>query len=107
MKFLVTGGGGFIGSHLVERLVLAGNSVIVLDNFSTGKIENLTSLRNDIEIIQDDIRNADIVKKLVTDSDHVIHLAAALGVFNIVNDPLESLSVNLQVRFMVKMIRCL
>lgn len=96
MKFLVTGGGGFIGSHLVERLVLAGNSVIVLDNFSTGKIENLTSLRNDIEIIQDDIRNADIVKKLVTDSDHVIHLAAALGVFNIVNDPLESLSVNLQ-----------
>ena len=96
MKFLVTGGGGFIGSHLVERLVLAGNSVIVLDNFSTGKIENLISLRNRIEIVQDDIRNADIVKKLVTDSDHVIHLAAALGVFNIVNDPLESLSVNLQ-----------
>jgi len=96
VKFLVTGGGGFIGSHLVEHLVLAGNNVIVLDNFSTGKIENLTSLRNQIEIVQDDVRNADIVKKLVSNSDHVIHLAAALGVFNIVNDPLESLSVNLQ-----------
>jgi UDP-glucose 4-epimerase len=96
VKYLVTGGAGFIGSHLVEALVRRGNTVSVLDNLSTGNLKNLSSIRSSINFKQGDILDRDLLSDLVAENDEVIHLAAALGVFNIVNKPLESLKINLQ-----------
>ena len=96
MKYLVTGGAGFIGSHLIEALVRRGNTVSVLDNLSTGNLKNLSSIRLSINFKRGEILDRDLINDLVAESDYVIHLAAALGVFNIVNKPLESLKINLQ-----------
>jgi len=96
VKLLITGGAGFIGSHLTESLVARGDQVLILDNLSTGSKKNLKKIEDKIKLNYSDILNKDLVSKLVAESDFVIHLAAALGVFNIVNKPLESLKTNLQ-----------
>ena len=96
MKYLVTGGAGFIGSHLTEQLIARGDQVVILDNLSTGLSDNLSTIKNKIEFEQGSILDKSLVEKLVSNSDYVVHLAAALGVLNIVNKPLESLKSNLQ-----------
>jgi len=80
MKFLVTGGAGFIGSHIVDALAQNGNKVKVLDDFSSGRMENLEDSINKIELIKGDIRNKDIVKKSVEGADYVLHQAALRSV---------------------------
>lgn len=98
MKFLITGGAGFIGSHLTDRLVADGNHVTVLDNLSTGRKENLSAhLGGDkVEFIEGSILDLPLLDKLINESDYVFHLAAAVGVFNIVNHPLDSLKTNIR-----------
>jgi len=96
MKYFITGGAGFIGSHLAEKLVSRGDHVTILDNLLTGSLNNLQNIQSSTKFYQDDVRHETLVKKLVSQSDYVIHLAAALGVFNIVNKPLDSLKINLQ-----------
>ena len=95
MKYLVTGGGGFIGSHLSEKLIDMGNQVVILDDFSTGLSENLSNIVGKFELSNGNIQDENLVDILVNQSDYVVHLAAALGVLNIVNRPLESLKTNL------------
>ena len=96
MKFLITGGAGFIGSHLVEKLIARGDQIIVFDNLSTGSAINLSGIKEKITFHEGNILDKSVIDKLVSESDYVVHLAAALGVFNIVNKPLESLKTNLQ-----------
>jgi len=96
MRYLVTGGAGFIGSHLIESLINRSDQVVVLDNLSTGSSKNLNKVSDQISFHNGSILDYKLVDKLVADCDYVIHLAAALGVFNIVNKPLESLKTNLQ-----------
>jgi UDP-glucose 4-epimerase len=96
MRYLVTGGAGFIGSHLIESLINRADQVVVLDNLSTGSSKNLSKVADQITVHNGSILDQQLVDKLVADCDYVIHLAAALGVFNIVNKPLESLKTNLQ-----------
>ena len=96
MKYLITGGAGFIGSHLAKKLIDGGDQVVVFDNLSTGSSSNLSEIKDKIEFQQGNILDKAAIDKLVSDSDYVVHLAAALGVFNIVNKPLESLRTNLQ-----------
>ena len=96
MKYLITGGAGFIGSNLVEKLIARGDQVVVLDNLSTGSAKNLSGIDEKITFQEGNILDKDVIDKLVSKSDFVVHLAAALGVFNIVNKPLESLKTNLQ-----------
>ena len=96
MRYLVTGGAGFIGSYLVEKLIARGDQVIVFDNLSTGLSINLSGIKEKITFHEGNILNTAAIDKLVSESDFVVHLAAALGVLNIVNKPLESLRTNLQ-----------
>ena len=96
MKYLITGGAGFIGSHLAEKLIARGDQVVIFDNLSTGSASNLSGVKEKIKFEQGDILDKVVIDKLVAESDYVVHLAAALGVFNIVNKPLESLKTNLQ-----------
>jgi UDP-glucose 4-epimerase len=96
VKYLITGGAGFIGSNLVEKLIARGDQVVVLDNLSTGLAKNLSSINEKITFQEGNILDKAVIGKLVSESDFVVHLAAALGVFNIVNKPLESLRTNLQ-----------
>ena len=96
MKYLITGGAGFIGSHLAKKLIDGGDQVVVFDNLSTGSSSNLSEIKDKIEFQQGNILDKAAIDKLVSDSDYIVHLAAALGVFNIVNKPLESLRTNLQ-----------
>ena len=96
MKYLITGGAGFIGSHLVEKLIARGDQAVVFDNLSTGSASNLSGIKERIKFEQGDILDKAAINKLVSESDYVVHLAAALGVFNIVSKPLDSLKTNLQ-----------
>ena len=96
MKYLVTGGAGFIGSHLCERLISRGEQVIILDNYSTSSISNIVGFQKQVKVVEGNILNKSLVDELVAESDYVVHLAAALGVLNIVNKPLDSLRTNLQ-----------
>ena len=98
MKYLVTGGAGFIGSHLCDALIKRGDSVVVLDNFSTGNKKNIEHLLGNslFKLIEGSILDIDLVDKAVASVDHVLHLAAAVGVFTIVDKPLESLTTNLR-----------
>jgi len=96
VKYLVTGGAGFIGSHLVEKLIARGDQVVILDDLSTGISQNLGSVEGKVKFQKGNVLDRSIMEKLVAESDYVVHLAAALGVFNIVNKPLESLKTNLQ-----------
>jgi len=92
MKYLITGGAGFIGSHLSEALTNRGDSVTVIDNLSTGK----NTFNSSVEFIKGSIFDLPLMDKLISQSDYVLHLAAAVGVFNIVNKPLESLMTNIK-----------
>jgi len=94
MKCLVTGGGGFIGSHLVEELLSRGYSVRVLDNFSTGKRENLQKVADDIELIEGDIRSYHVVQMAIRDVEVVFHHAALPSVPRSIYDPVTSNEVN-------------
>jgi UDP-glucose 4-epimerase len=98
LKILVTGGAGFIGSHLTDRLVKDGHNVTVLDNLSTGRKENLSAhLGSDkVELIEGSILDLPLLDKLINQNDFIFHLAAAVGVFNIVNHPLDSLKTNIR-----------
>lgn len=98
MNVLVTGGAGFIGSHLSEALLERGDRVIALDNLSTGVHSNIERLldRSDFEFVLGSILNVDLVDDLVSRSDAVFHLAAAVGVQLIVEHPLESLATNIR-----------
>jgi UDP-glucose 4-epimerase len=98
MRYLVTGGAGFIGSHLCDALIMRGDSVLVLDNLSTGNQKNIKHLLDnssfDLEV--GSILDLHTVNNAVASVDHVLHFAAAVGVFNIVDKPLESLLINLR-----------
>jgi UDP-glucose 4-epimerase len=98
VHILVTGGAGFIGSHLCERLISIGHSVTAIDNLSTGRVENLESLNSvkNFSFIEGSILDANILGTLVDQADYVFHLAAAVGVFNIVKNPLASLLTNIR-----------
>jgi len=98
MQILITGGAGFIGSHMCERLVLEGHKVTVIDNFSTGRASNLDGLvgSNNFTLVEGSILDSKILNSLVKNSEYVFHLAAAVGVFNIVKNPLESLLTNIR-----------
>jgi UDP-glucose 4-epimerase len=96
MKYLITGGAGFIGSHLAEKLVTRGDQVVIIDNLSTGDALNLSDILPKIEFKNGNILDRSLIDRLIAESDYVVHFAAALGVFNIINKPLESLITNLQ-----------
>lgn len=98
MNVLVTGGAGFIGSHLADALLERGHRVIALDNLSTGSHSNIEHLlgRTDFEFVLGSILNADLVDDLASRSDAIFHLAAAVGVELIVQKPLESLATNIR-----------
>jgi UDP-glucose 4-epimerase len=98
MRILVTGGAGFIGSHLCERLIRDGYEVTVLDNLSTGRKSNLSNLLGleNFTLIEGSILDKDLLEDLVKATDYIFHLAAAVGVFNIVNNPLASLLTNIR-----------
>jgi UDP-glucose 4-epimerase len=95
MKALVTGGAGFIGSHIVDRLLQDGHEVTVIDDFSTGHRENLAD-NSKLEIVEGDIRNFDTVNKCMQGVDWVFHKAAVASVPKTVNDPVGSTAVNYQ-----------
>ena len=95
MRVFITGGAGFIGSHLADHYVAAGDAVTILDNFSTGSKTNIAHLDGKITTINGDIRNIELVESLTQDSDLVLHMAAALGVNTILESPLESMSTNI------------
>jgi len=92
--YLVTGGAGFIGSHVVESLVRKGEKVRVFDNFSTGKRENLTAVRNQLEIIEGDVRDPTSCRKAAEEVEFVIHLAALHEVPRSVENPMETHEIN-------------
>jgi UDP-glucose 4-epimerase len=94
MKVFITGGAGFIGSHLCDALVAEGKEVTVLDNLSTGSKKNIAHLEEKIKVFQGDIRDQKLVDSLVENCDLVLHMAAALGVDNILENPIESISTN-------------
>jgi nucleoside-diphosphate-sugar epimerase len=93
-KYLVTGGAGFIGSHLVEALVNDGQDVRVLDNFLTGKKQNLTEFLDKIELIEGDIRDFETCKKALNGVDYVLHQAALPSVPRSIEDPVLSNAIN-------------
>ncbi len=94
MKFLVTGGAGFIGSNIVEELLKHGYSVRVIDNFATGKRENLKDFEKDIELIEGDIRSYHTVNHAMKGIDIVLHQAALPSIPRSINDPITSNEVN-------------
>ncbi|MEM0118879.1 MAG: SDR family NAD(P)-dependent oxidoreductase [Thermofilaceae archaeon] len=96
MKVLVTGGAGFIGSHLVRRLVQSGYEVVVFDNFSTGSSENLGELMGDIEVIEGDVRDREAVEAVAQQADGVVHLAALIDVAESLQKPFLYLDVNVR-----------
>ena len=95
MRVFITGGAGFIGSHLADHYVNAGDQVTILDNFSTGSKANIAHLDGKVTTVDGDIRNIELVESLTKDADLVLHMAAALGVNTILESPLESMSTNI------------
>ena len=96
MRYLITGGAGFIGSHLSEALIARGDEVFVLDDLSTGSVENIRHLKSNkrFHYIFDSIMNKHLLAELVDDSDVVLHLAAAVGVRLIVESPVRTIETN-------------
>ena len=98
MKYLVTGGAGFIGSHISDALIKRGDQVVVLDNLSTGNRKNIEHLLKNpsFTLTEGSILDTSVVNDVVNSVDHVLHFAAAVGVFTIVDKPLESLTTNIR-----------
>ena len=94
MRAFITGGAGFIGSHLADALIARGDKVTILDNMSTGSAKNIAHLQGKIGVHEGDIRDKALVENLVEHSDIVFHMAAALGVKNIMEHTLESIARN-------------
>jgi len=94
MRVFLTGGAGFIGSHLCDTLIAQGDTPVILDNLSTGQLSNIAHLNNKVEIHQGDIRDSALVSTLTEQSDLVMHMAAALGVNTILEKTVESVSTN-------------
>ena len=96
MRFLITGGAGFIGSHLAERLLQRGDTVVLLDNLSTGSMENVRHLKSSERMSYhlDSIENRQLLAELVDDADVIVHLAAAVGVKLIVESPVRTIETN-------------
>ena len=97
MRVLVTGGAGFIGSHLTERLLKDGHELAAIDNLSTGSLKNIENYRehSGFEFVKGDIRNAEIMEPLVEHCDMIFHLAAAVGVKLIAEDPVLTIETNI------------
>jgi len=96
MRYVVTGGAGFIGSNTVEELVRRGESVVVLDDLSAGKEENLAEIRGKISFIKGSINDLEAVRRAMQEADYVLHLAARTSVPRSVKDPLETNKVNVE-----------
>lgn len=98
MKSLITGGAGFIGSYLCERLLEKGDEVFVIDNLWTGKLENISGIQKDkrFHLVVDTILNESVMNELVFKVDHIYHLAAAVGVRNVMDNPVETLETNVK-----------
>jgi nucleoside-diphosphate-sugar epimerase len=96
VRYLITGGAGFIGSHLAERLLEKGEQVVLLDNLSTGSMENIRHLKGSdrLEYHLDGIENRQVLAELVDDADVIVHLAAAVGVKLIVESPVRTIETN-------------
>jgi UDP-glucose 4-epimerase len=94
MHVFITGGAGFIGSHLADACIARGDEVTILDNMSTGSRANIAHLEGKVTVHEGDIRDKDLIEKLVSDSDLVLHMAAALGVKNIMEHTIESIDRN-------------
>jgi len=94
MRYLVTGGAGFIGSNTVDELVRRGHSVVVLDDLSSSKEENLAESRNKISFIKGSITDLEVVRKAVHEAEYVLHLAARTSVPRSVKDPMETNRIN-------------
>src|SRR5258705_13158354 len=95
MRFVITGGAGFIGSNTVDELVRRGHSVVVLDDLSSGKEENLAEIRNKINLIKDSITDIEVVRKAMHEAEYVLHLAARTSVPKSVKDPIETNRINI------------
>jgi UDP-glucose 4-epimerase len=96
LRYLITGGAGFIGSHLAERLLDRGDRVVLLDNLSTGSMQNIRHLKSSERMAYhiDSIENHHLVAELVDDADVVVHLAAAVGVRLIIESPVRTIETN-------------
>jgi UDP-glucose 4-epimerase len=96
VRYLITGGAGFIGSHLAERLLEQGEQVVLLDNLSTGSMENIRHLKGseNLEYHLDGIENRQLLAELVDDADVIVHFAAAVGVKLIVESPVRTIETN-------------
>src|SRR5437667_7701026 len=94
MRYLVTGGAGFIGSNTVEELVRRGHGVVVLDDLSGGKEDNLAEVRNKITFIKGSVTDLEIVRRAIQEADYVLHLAARTSVPRSVKEPLETNRIN-------------
>jgi UDP-N-acetylglucosamine/UDP-N-acetyl-alpha-D-glucosaminouronate 4-epimerase len=95
MRYLVTGGAGFIGSNTVDELVRRGDSVVVLDDLSSGKEDNLAEIRNKITFIKGTITDIEVVRKAMHEAEYVLHLAARTSVPRSVKDPIETNKINI------------
>jgi UDP-glucose 4-epimerase len=91
---LITGGAGFIGSHLSDALEAQGNEVTIIDNLSSGSKLNIVQLEGKVKAVQGDIRDKKLILPLIKHSDLILHMAAALGVDNILKNPIESIATN-------------
>jgi UDP-glucose 4-epimerase len=98
LNLVVTGGAGFIGSHLSERLVADGHKVTAIDDLSTGRASNLVNLKSTdkFTLVEGSILDTSTLSPLIKSADYIFHLAAAVGVFNIVKNPLASLLTNIR-----------
>lgn len=94
-RVLVTGGAGFIGSHIVQRLIMEGVEVTVLDNLSTGTVRNFAGVQNDVRFVMGDVRDAGLIEKLARGQDCIIHHAALVSVPMSVEDPLATHEINI------------
>ncbi|MBW2066849.1 MAG: GDP-mannose 4,6-dehydratase [Deltaproteobacteria bacterium] len=98
MRVLITGGAGFIGSHLAEKLIDQGHEVFIIDNLWTGKLENLKGIQDNegCHVVIDTILNESVMNELIFKADQIYHLAAAVGVRNIMDNPVETLEINVK-----------
>src|SRR5437899_12925423 len=95
MRYLVTGGAGFIGSNTVDELVRRGHSVVVLDDLSSGKEDNLAEVRNKITFIKGSITDIEVVRKAMHEAEYVLHLGARTSVPRSLKDPIETNRINI------------